>query len=132
MSISFQEIKVGKAYSRTHLAEIWGYNGTKPLEKGVVTPARDNKIVLFVTQEKLEVAHQYEDELSGGILLWEGTKGHVGDDRISKQLESNDEIHLFFRASPNTPFTYKGLLTLFCCQLFVDVPSRFAFRLNTD
>ena len=72
MPISFLEIKKGSSYSRQTLAELWGYTSFHAIARGVVTPRKDNKIVLFVTEEKQSSAEQYADRLSGDILEWEG------------------------------------------------------------
>jgi hypothetical protein len=52
MPISFAKITKGATYSRQVLAELWGYSNFHAIARGVVTPRDDNKIVLFVTEEK--------------------------------------------------------------------------------
>jgi putative restriction endonuclease len=52
MLVSFDSIKIGEVYSRIFLAKIWGYSAYQALARGVVTPKRDSKIILFVTADK--------------------------------------------------------------------------------
>ena len=42
---SYEKIKIGQNYSRHQLAELWGYAGVQALQRGVVTPRDDNKII---------------------------------------------------------------------------------------
>jgi hypothetical protein len=60
MPISFANISKGATYSRQVLAELWGYASFHAIARGVVTPRGDNKIVLFVTEEKQPSAEQYD------------------------------------------------------------------------
>ncbi len=129
MAVSFGSISVGTSYTRNDLAKLWGYAGIAALSRGVVTPADDNKIVLFVTHEKRPGDEQYEDELVGSVLLWEGPNDHFAEDRILDHQKAAVEIHLFYRAQHRDAFTYCGKLGLYCCQRFSDQPSRFVFRL---
>jgi hypothetical protein len=71
MPVTFSEIKVGESYSRNTLAVLWGYSSFHAIARGVVTPKADNKILLFVTENKQESAEQYSDQLRGGMLDWE-------------------------------------------------------------
>src|SRR3712207_3948142 len=82
MPVSFDTIVVGETYSRNELAELWGYASMHAIARGVVTPRDDNKIILFVTREKQASSEQYEDELSGGKLRWEGPNDHFAEDRM--------------------------------------------------
>lgn len=61
MPISFAKIAKEVTYSRQTLAELWGYASFHAIARGVVTPRNDNKIVLFVTEEKQSSAEQYAD-----------------------------------------------------------------------
>ena len=128
MPVSFAHIKVGASYSRQELAELWGYAGIQALARGVVMPKDNNKIILFVTQEKQTDAEQYEDALSAGQLHWEGPTDHFAEDRILAATTSGDEIHLFFRERHHTDFVYHGRLEVVCCERRTDRPSRFVFR----
>ena len=128
--VSFAQITVGESYSRPQLAALWGYAGSEALSRGVVTPKDDNKIILFVTQEKQAAAEQYEDELVGNVLLWEGPNDHFAEDRILDAVRTSDEVHLFYRDRHHTDFTYIGQLAVYCCERFTDRPSRFVFRVR--
>lgn len=54
MPVSLDTIKIGEVYSRNFLAKIWGYAAYQVLARGVVTPKKDLKIILFVTSDKQE------------------------------------------------------------------------------
>src|SRR5262245_48225860 len=118
MPVSFAQITVGNTYSRPTLSQLWGYAGIEAISRGVVTPKDDNKVILFVTRDKQQDAEQYEDELVGNVLLWEGPNDHFAEDRIVEHRQREDEIHLFYRDRHHTDFTYIGQLTLYCCQRF--------------
>lgn len=128
MPISFANISKGAPYSRHQLAELWGYASFHAISRGVVTPRNDNKIVLFVTEQKQSSAEQYADRLSGKTLEWEGPNDHFAEDRVLNAMASGDEIHLFYRERHHTDFTYKGCLAVIGQDLRTDRPSRFAFR----
>ena len=53
-----------------------GYTGYQALARGVVTSRGDNRIILFVTEDKQAFQEQYEDRLSGDTLQWEGPTDH--------------------------------------------------------
>lgn len=95
--ITFDKIEVGSRWNREELAELWGYNGRQGLAKGVVTPKDLNKIILFVTREKLLHSEQFKDVLEGDTLHWDGQPKHRTDDRLIYAADHGDEIHLFYR-----------------------------------
>lgn len=59
MILDFDQIQRGEKHSRPDLADIWGYESYHALARGVVTPADDHKIILFVTEEKQDFQTQY-------------------------------------------------------------------------
>jgi putative restriction endonuclease len=128
MNVSFDRIAVGNAYDRQELADLWGCAGTEALQRGVVTPRGDNKIILFVTENKHPDATQYRDRLVGNTLEWEGPNDHFAEDRMIGAPNSQDEIHVFYRTNPNEKFTYLGLLEIVNVDRQTDAPSRFTFR----
>lgn len=130
--IHFDDIEIGRKYTRPELAAKWGYAGYQALARGVVTPARQNLIILFVTRLKQEGVQQYNDYLSGDHLHWEGEDGHGTDDRIERVSASGEAIHLFYREIHHSPFEYKGTLALTSAHRETDKPSRFVFRLTHD
>ena len=128
MPISFDALKPGGKYTRQQLADTWGYKGIEAISRGVVTPAADNKIVLFVTRSKRPGDVQYRDDLVGGVLLWEGPNDHFAEDRILNHIDGGDEIHVFYREEHADPFTYVGPMILYCGQRLTGRPSRFVFQ----
>jgi len=127
MPISFAKITIGATYSRQTLAELWGYASFHAIARGVVTPRDDNKIVLFVTEEKQSSAEQYTDRLSGNILEWEGPTDHFGEDRMLNAETNGEEIHLFHRERHHTNFTYCGRLRVSSHVPRTNGPSQFKF-----
>jgi putative restriction endonuclease len=130
--VAFADICVGGTYSRNDLVRLWGYAGVEAISRGVVTPREDNKIILFVTLDKRQDAEQYEDELVGSVLLWEGPNDHFAEERVISHRENNDEVHLFYRQQSREDFNYAGQLLIYCCQRLIDKPSRFVFRIRRD
>lgn len=132
MPVSFNSISVGSTYSRNELADLWGYAGYQALARGVVTPRNDYKMILFVTAEKQESLEQYQDELNGKILKWEGPNDHFAENRMINAAENGEEIHLFYRDRHHSDFTYYGQIDLEKFQLFDNYPSKFVFSLRHD
>ena len=128
MLVSFAEIRKGVTYSRNALAEIWGYASFHAIARGVVTPQGDNKIILFVTEEKQPSAEQYEDKLSGNLLEWEGPTDHFAEDRMARADAAGEEIHLFHRKHHHTEFTYCGRLKVTAYTRRSSRPSHFTFQ----
>jgi hypothetical protein len=128
MPISFAKVTKEATYSRQTLAELWGYASFHAIARGVVTSRDDNKIVLFVTEEKQASAEQYADRLSGNILDWDGPTDHFAEDRMLNAASSGDQIHLFHRERHQTDFTYCGRLSVVSHVLRTDRPSHFKFQ----
>lgn len=129
MVASFEQIKLGSTYTRDELAQQWGYSHRSVIERGVVTPSGDNKIILFVTEQKRSYQPQYSDRLADGILEWEGPKEHGSEDRMVDAKANGDEIHLFHRQRHDEDFTYCGRMETVSHDRHTDRPSRFTFRL---
>ena len=127
--ISFADIDAGKAYSRNQLAQLWGYASFHAIARGVETPSGDNKIILFVTEQKQDSAEPYADKLTGQNLEWEGPTDHFAQDRMLRARASGDEIHLFHRVQHRMDFTYFGEIQLVSHALWADRPSQFVFAL---
>jgi hypothetical protein len=127
MPISFKKIIKGTLYSRQELAELWGYTSFHAIARGVVTPRDDNKIVLFVTEEKQSSAEQYADQLSGNTLEWEGPTDHFAQNRMLNSEPNGEEIHLFHRQRHHSDFTYCGRLKISSHVLRTHRPSHFKF-----
>ena len=125
--VTFQKILQGKKYSRPTLAKLWGYKSYEAIARGVVTPRADNKIILFVTEEKQPSAEPYQDKLSGKTLAWEGPNDHFAEDRMISAHQSDDEIHLFYRARHHDDFVYMGELSLDSFQKTPSGLTRFRF-----
>lgn len=125
-------LQLGKLYSRTELAPLWGYAGVEAISRGVVTPAGAKYIILFVTRQKQQSLTQYNDFLSEDYLHWEGEKRHGSDRRIANAAAVGDEIHLFYRDIHHTPFRYFGQVLLLRFVEHAHKPSEFVFRVVHD
>ncbi|MFP4029606.1 MAG: DUF3427 domain-containing protein [Candidatus Brocadiia bacterium] len=128
MILDFDRIERGETYSRPDLADIWGYESYHALARGVVTPADDHKIILFVTEEKQGFQTQYQDRLIGLHLMWEGPTDHYAEDRMLNADRTDDEIHVFHRDKHHTDFTYLGQAEVVDCERHRDKPSAFVLR----
>lgn len=127
MPISFAKIIKGSKYSRQTLAELWGYTSFHAIARGVVTPRNDNKIILFVTENKQSSAEQYADCLSGNTLEWEGPTDHFAEARMLNTQATGEETHLFHRERHHSDFTYYGRLKVLSHALHSNRPSHFKF-----
>ena len=129
MPVQFDSIKKGTEWDRNELAELWGYQSFHAISRGVFTPAGQNIVVLFVTEDKQESLTQYDDRLVGKTLHWEGEDGHRNDSRIAGAAKRDDEVHVFHRQRHHTPFTYLGKVRVRSFKLLSDKPSVFTFEL---
>jgi 5-methylcytosine-specific restriction protein A len=125
--VTFDRLALGEVYDRRELATLWSYAAHNALNRGVVTPAGDNKIVLFVTHEKQRGQTQYEDYFEGDRLHWEGETSHANDNRVVNATSAGDEIHLFYRDRHDIDFTYFGQIALVEHTIYPDRPSQFVF-----
>jgi hypothetical protein len=130
MPVTFSQIEVGKSYSRHTLTALWGYTSFHAIARGVVTPKADDKILLFVTENKQESAEQYTDRLYGDVLDWEGPKDHFAEERMLNAAASGEEIHLFHRNRHHSDFTYLGKLAVQKHTIMTGSPSKFVFRVG--
>jgi hypothetical protein len=130
MSVTFEDIELGQRYSRPQLVRLWGYKGFQAIGRGVFTPAKSNKIVLFITGEKQSHLTQYKDVLDGDTLKIEGEKNHIADKRLINASAASDEIHLFYRERHHQNFIYYGEISLVAHQEYTEKPSTFSFSLN--
>jgi len=128
-NVTFQNLRVGASFSRRTLAQLWGYESFHAIARGVVTPKEDNKIILFVTEEKQEGAEPYQDLLRGDRLDWEGPLDHFAEGRIVNASTANDQVHLFYRERHHSDFFYRGRLALIESRRFTNRPSKFLFQL---
>lgn len=131
MAITFENLKIGGLYDRTQLSKLWGYNGNEGLQKGVVTPSNSKFIILFVTKEKDKYEKQYTDFIDGRNLHFEGQEKHGTDNRIVDSIKNKDDIFLFFRDQPRTPFVYYGKVSLTDYRILSNKPSEFIFAIES-
>jgi len=127
MPVTFESVLQGEEYDRPTLASLWGYQSWNALGRGIVTPANEKTIVLFVTKEKQETLTQYEDHFDGDTLHMEGETNHSHDDRLVNAERIGDQIHLFYRERHHSSFTYFGEVWLVHSSIHQDKPCRFVF-----
>lgn len=130
MSVSFKHVQVGVAYSRRQLAKLWGYRGYQALARGLVTPARDNKLILFITEgdHQQQTPQKYSNHFNGSRLEMEGPEDHFAESRMLSTRLSGEEIHLFHRAKHGDDFTYCGQVRLVASQIHGRRPSEFTLE----
>lgn len=128
--VTFDSIFPGVTYSRHELAALWGYRSFHALARGVVTPAGDDKIILFVTENKKADRVPYRDQLVGQLLHWEGPTDHFAEDRMRPSGGRPPEIHIFYRRHAYEDFEYMGLAEVVEYTCFTNQPSLFTFRVR--
>ena len=84
MEVSFQRIVKGGTYSRHQLTELWGYRGYQALARGIVTPAGDTKVILFVTEGEgqQQTSQRYSNHFDGRTLRSDGPEDHFAEKRL--------------------------------------------------
>jgi hypothetical protein len=132
MRTDFSVLTVGTRYSRDDLVLLWGLGGRQALSRGVVTPAGASHVILFVTQHKTAEMTDYQDQLDGETLVWEGDGIGANVSRIARQLPiPSDEVHLFFRDTRPEDFIYCGELTVVSADT-THPNGRFEFHLEPE
>lgn len=126
--VSFARVLPGRTYSRRDLAALWGYASFHALARGVVTPAGENTVILFVTENKKPDREPYQDRLVGPLLYWEGPTDHFAEDRMRPDHHQGEEIHVFYRREAKDDFTYLGQVETVSYKGFANRPSQFTFR----
>lgn len=129
MPVTFDKMFIGTAYSRNQLAALWGYASYHAIARGIVTPQGDNKIVVFITEEKQGSVRQYVDRLIGDILETEGPDDHFAEGRIASADRTGDEIHLLHRKIHHSDFVYKGRIRLLELEPRSGRPSWFKYQI---
>lgn len=129
MGVTFGSVRVGSTWDRKELAALWGYKSFHAFGRGVFTPRDDNKIVLFVKEEKREEDVPYDDHLLVNLLHWHGENGHRSDYRIAHAHENGDEIHVFYRKTHRDIFCYLGRAKAKSVKFLSEEPSRFVLEL---
>ncbi len=133
--INVSSLKIGQTYSRAELAKLWKYDGTKGLERGIVTPRDSNIVILFTTKEKEKDVTQYVDHYEDGQLIIDGQESHMTDKAILNPLA---KFYSFYREKKklngkSVPFTYQGEVKLIKEKSIIrskgQAPSKFHFRL---
>lgn len=133
MTISMEHIEIGKEYDRDLLSSMWGYKGRQAISRGIITPAGESKIILFVTHIKQKSDTQYNDYfIEDGILHMEGEMNHSNDQRLINSELNNDSIYLFYRDIHHTPFIYYGRVFLVDYKINTDRPSTFIFSTSVS
>lgn len=107
-----------------------GLYSYQALARGVVTPRGDNRIILFVTEDKQAFQEQYEDRLSGDTLQWEGPTDHFAEDLMIEAEDNGDEIHIFHSERHHSDFTYLGRAAVQNVERNIGRPSRFRLRIQ--
>ena len=128
MFIAFEDLQVGQLYERPYLAQLWDCKSHAAISRGIVTPANQKIIVLFVTKEKQRDYTQYKDDFTGTVLQMEGETSGRTDARLLASSSSSDEIHLFYRPRHHQPFRYCGPVRLLRHETRVDGSTHFEFE----
>lgn len=130
--INFNGLKIGGFYDRNFLTKLWGYQGRQAISKGVVTPANDNTIILFVTKKKQKSSTQYVDYINDNFLYWEGEEKGGNNNRIINATKNHDPIHLFYRFRHHADFKYIGNIELVSFIKKTNAPFKFIFQVSPE
>ncbi|MCY4611092.1 MAG: HNH endonuclease signature motif containing protein [Gammaproteobacteria bacterium] len=125
-----RKFQLWRNYSRQEIAEELGVKSQHALWRGVFTPKGQRSIFLFVTREKQRSQTQYQDNIFGNTLVWEGEKKHRNDQRIVSADQRGDQIILFFRTRHHKRFIYFGQVHLENYELRTEKPSHFVFKIK--
>lgn len=71
---------------------------------------------------------QYEDELKGDVLQWEGPTDHFAEKRMEYAHRTRDEIHVFYRKTHLSDFIYEGKFAVTDYTLNANRPSKFTMN----
>ncbi|HEY4243700.1 MAG TPA: hypothetical protein VGM88_28000 [Kofleriaceae bacterium] len=108
-TVTAASLVLGEAYDRLYLAKLWGYEGHQAIARGVITPAKQPVIVLFVTRIKQTGYTQYDNRFDGDLLHMEGERGDgSSNQRLRNSAASGDTILLFYRERHHSKFTFYG------------------------
>lgn len=128
MVFDMNKLIIGNIYTRDTLAEKWGYKSRQAISRGIVTPANEDKIMLFVTKIKQKSDTQYNDYfIEKDLLHMEGETSHFNDNRLINAEANSVSIYLFYRNIHHTPFVYYGEVYLSDWKIFKEKPSIFLF-----
>lgn len=84
-------------YTRDDLKQLLSTQDST-INTGVFIPAGFSSILLFVTKEKTSDRTQYEDNLDGDFLYWQGQMKGRKDSIIAEHRGRNLELLVFYRA----------------------------------
>ncbi|MGY3190391.1 HNH endonuclease [Lysinibacillus sp. TE18511] len=128
MTLDMGSLSIGEEYVRDTLVKLWGYKSRQAISRGIVTPAKEKKIILFVTKIKQKSDTQYKDYfIEEGFLHMEGETSHTNDKRLIDAQSNGESIYLFYRDIHHTPFKYYGEVYLVDFQIHSSKPSIFIF-----
>lgn len=128
MAVTWDALLIGETYGRPELAALWGYRDWHAIGRGIVTPANEKVVVLFVTEEKQDSQVQYRNHFDGDRLHMDGETNHANDMRLMNSQAAGDSVLLFHRSRHHCDFTFYGLASLLECQIHDDQPSKFLFQ----
>lgn len=131
INVNMDKLNLFGLYDQIELAELWGYKSYHAIRRGILTPAKTNKIILFITHEKVSYATPYDDKLEDNIINIDGEEKHGNDKRLIDNFKGkkHDDIYLFYRNKYHEKYVYYGLVKLINFELNKIEASRFSFQL---
>jgi hypothetical protein len=104
-------LRVGQVYTRAELRELFSITDAT-INSGVFPVKDRSEIWLFVTEQKQADQVQYEDELIGDELRWQGQSTGRTDARIINHRSEANELLVFYRKAkrqfPGAGFRFEG------------------------
>lgn len=129
-TVTVDSFVLGEAYDRPYLARLWGYEGPQAIARGVITPAGQRVIVLFVTKIKQPGYTQYENRFEGDVLHMEGERRDASTNaRLKNASAAGDRIYLFYRERHHSDFIFYGEAWI---EHIAETPDRIHFSFRTQ
>lgn len=104
-----QALVPGQVYTRHDLRDRFNIVD-KTLDTGVFKPRGTRSVWLFVTEEKEQDQTQYQDQLDGNMLQWQGQMSGRTDKLILTHQAEGSELLVFYRKNkaehPGAGFRY--------------------------
>jgi putative restriction endonuclease len=108
---SNSDLQIGEVYTRAKLRELFDIRDAT-INNGVFQPGGRNEIWLFVTEKKQANRVQYQDQLVGGELHWQGQALGRTDNLIIGHKAQGNDILVFYRKAkdehPGSGFRLEG------------------------
>lgn len=126
-NLELDELVVGNQYDRREVVRLFALKGNEVFVSGVICPEGMRDIVVLTHEGTRTDVREY-NRFDGELLIIEGRKDHLYDDRLVASPNDNSPVRFFFRHEGRASFTYFGLVRLDSYELGSSASSRFYFK----